>query len=125
MCSYDRAGLAWSDSGPADETVEQTIADLHTLLGTAGEKAPYLLVGASIGGIYIRAYQRAFPDEVAGLIFTNSSNRVGESEGRGASSGISLKRIFVPYTRCLLLCAGICTTHLGERRRCGSVRAHT
>jgi pimeloyl-ACP methyl ester carboxylesterase len=77
VCSYDRAGLAWSDSGPADETVEQTIADLHTLLRAAGEKGPYLLVGASIGGIYIRAYQRAFPDEVAGLIFTNSSNRIG------------------------------------------------
>jgi pimeloyl-ACP methyl ester carboxylesterase len=79
VCSYDRAGLSWSDSGPADETVEQTIADLHTLLRAAGEKGQYLLVGASIGGIYIRAYQRAFPDEVAGLIFTNSSNRVGMS----------------------------------------------
>src|SRR3981189_2854952 len=32
VCSYDRAGLGWSDSGPADETVEQTIADLHALL---------------------------------------------------------------------------------------------
>ena len=77
VCSYDRAGLAWSDPGPADETVEQTISDLHTLLGVAGEKGPYLLVGASIGGIYIRAYQRAYPDQVAGLVFTNSANRVG------------------------------------------------
>lgn len=77
VCSYDRAGLAWSDSGPADETVEQTVGDLHTLLRAAGEKAPYLLVGASIGGIFIRAYQRAYPNEVAGLVFTNSSNRVG------------------------------------------------
>jgi pimeloyl-ACP methyl ester carboxylesterase len=77
VCSYDRAGLAWSDPGPADETVEQTIGDLHALLQAAGERGPYLLVGASIGGIFIRAYQRAFPDEVAGLVFTNSSNRVG------------------------------------------------
>lgn len=79
VCSYDRAGLAWSDPGPADETVEQTVADLHALLSAAGEKGPHLLVGASIGGIYIRAYQRAFPDEVAGLVFTNSSNQVGMS----------------------------------------------
>jgi pimeloyl-ACP methyl ester carboxylesterase len=79
VCSYDRAGLAWSDPGPAEETVEQTIADLHALLISAGEKGPYLLVGASIGGIYIRAYQHAFPDEVAGLVFTNSSNQVGMS----------------------------------------------
>ena len=79
VCSYDRAGLAWSDRGPADETVEQTIGDLRALLRTAGEKEPYLLVGASISGIFIRAYQRSFPDEVAGLVFTNSSNRIGRS----------------------------------------------
>ncbi len=77
VCSYDRAGLGWSDSGPADETVEQTVADLHAVLNAAGEKGPYILAGASIGGIFIRACQRAFPDEVAGLVFTNSSNKVG------------------------------------------------
>jgi pimeloyl-ACP methyl ester carboxylesterase len=77
VCSYDRAGLAWSDPGPADETVEQTISDLHVLLKNGGEKAPYLLVGASVGGIYIQAYQRTFPAEVAGLVFSNSSNRIG------------------------------------------------
>jgi pimeloyl-ACP methyl ester carboxylesterase len=79
VCSYDRAGYAWSDPGPADETVEQTIRDLRTLLDAAGERPPYLLVGASIGGIFIRAYQRSFPNDVAGLVFTNSSNRVGRS----------------------------------------------
>jgi pimeloyl-ACP methyl ester carboxylesterase len=77
VCSYDRAGLGWSDDGPADETVEQTVSDLHTLLQRAGERGPVVLVGASIGGLYIRAYQREFPSEVAGLVFTNSSNRVG------------------------------------------------
>jgi pimeloyl-ACP methyl ester carboxylesterase len=77
VCSYDRAGLGWSDSGPADETVEQTVSDLHALLQAAGEKPPYLMVGASIGGIFIRAYQHAFPNEVGGLVFTNSSNQVG------------------------------------------------
>jgi pimeloyl-ACP methyl ester carboxylesterase len=84
VCSYDRAGLAWSDAGPADETVEQTSRDLHALLQAAGERGPYVLVGASIGGLYIRAYQRQFPSEVAGLVFTNSSNRVGV-----AANGVS------------------------------------
>jgi len=76
VCAYDRAGLGWSDAGPADETVEQTVSDLHALLQSAGERGPFVLVGASIGGIYIRAYQRQFPSEVAGLVFSNSSNRV-------------------------------------------------
>jgi len=77
VCSYDRAGLGWSDAGPSYETVEQIVSDLHGLLQKAGEKTPYVLVGASIGGIYIRAYQHTHPAEVAALVFTNSANRVG------------------------------------------------
>jgi pimeloyl-ACP methyl ester carboxylesterase len=78
VCSYDRAGLAWSDSGFADETMEQTISDLEMLLKAAHEKGPYVLVGASLGGLFIRAYQRAYPKDVAGLVFTNSANRIGK-----------------------------------------------
>ena len=77
VCSYDRAGLGWSDRGPAYETVEQTVSDLHSVLQASGEKGPFVLVGASIGGIYIRAYQRTFPSDVAALVFTNSAGRVG------------------------------------------------
>lgn len=77
VCSYDRAGLGWSDPGPAEETVEETVSDLHALLHASGEKGPFILVGASIGGIFIQAYQRAFPEDVAGLVFSNSANRVG------------------------------------------------
>ena len=77
VCAYDRAGLAWSDPGPAQETVEETIDDLHRTLRAAGERGPFVLVGASVAGIYIRAYQRAFPDDVAGLVFPNSSHRIG------------------------------------------------
>jgi len=77
VCSYDRAGLGWSDPGPAEDTVEQTISDLHALLQASDERGPYVLVGASIGGIFIQAYQRAFPKDIAALVFSNSSNRIG------------------------------------------------
>ena len=77
VCSYDRAGLGWSDPGPAEDTVEQTVSDLHALLHASGEGGPYVLAGASIAGIFIQAYQRAFPTDVAALVFTNSSNRIG------------------------------------------------
>jgi pimeloyl-ACP methyl ester carboxylesterase len=40
--SYDRAGLGWSDRGPAYETDEQTVSDLHNLLQAAGEKGPFV-----------------------------------------------------------------------------------
>jgi pimeloyl-ACP methyl ester carboxylesterase len=77
ICSYDRAGLGWSDPGPAEETVEETISDLHSVLHASGEKSPYLLVGASIAGIFIQAYQHAYPQDICGLVFSNSSNRIG------------------------------------------------
>ena len=77
VCSFDRAGLGWSDSGQAEETVGETVGDLHAVLHAAGEKEPFVLVGASIGGIFIQAYQHAYPQEVAGLVFSNSSNRIG------------------------------------------------
>ena len=55
----------------------RSVSDLHGLLQAAGENGPFVLVGASIGGIYIRAYQRTYPGEVAALVFTNSAGRVG------------------------------------------------
>lgn len=77
VCSYDRAGLGWSDPGPAEETVEETVNDLHALLQQSNEDGPYVLVGASIGGIFIQAYQRAFSKDIAALVFSNSSSRIG------------------------------------------------
>lgn len=73
FCSYDRTGYAWSDSGPTRDVVAQTTDDLHLLSRIAGIKPPYILVGASIGGLYVRAYQRRFPDEVLGLVLDDPS----------------------------------------------------
>jgi len=73
ICSYDRAGFAWSDRGPAENTVEETMDDLHRLLRAAGVAPPYLLVGHSIGGMYVRAYQRRYPEQVVGLVLVDAT----------------------------------------------------
>ncbi|HEV2670532.1 MAG TPA: alpha/beta hydrolase [Gemmatimonadales bacterium] len=73
ICSYDRAGFAWSDRGPAENTVEETMDDLHQLLRAAALKPPYVLVGHSIGGMYVQAYQRRYPDDVAGLVLVDAT----------------------------------------------------
>jgi pimeloyl-ACP methyl ester carboxylesterase len=77
ICTYDRAGYAWSEAGPARGAVGQTIDDLHLLLRKAGIKPPYVLVGASIGGIYTRAYQRRYPQEVVGLVLDDPTSDEG------------------------------------------------
>jgi pimeloyl-ACP methyl ester carboxylesterase len=73
MCSYDRAGFAWSDRGPAINTVEQTMDDLHLLLRTASIPPPYILVGHSIGGMFVRAFQRRYPAEVVGMVLVDAT----------------------------------------------------
>jgi pimeloyl-ACP methyl ester carboxylesterase len=77
ICTYDRAGYAWSESGPARGAVEQTVDDLHSLLRRAGIQPPYVLVGASIGGIYTRAYQRRYPEDVVGLVLDDPTSDEG------------------------------------------------
>jgi pimeloyl-ACP methyl ester carboxylesterase len=77
VCTYDRAGHAWSDPGPARGAVEPTVDDLHLLLHRAGIRPPYVLVGASLGGIYTRAYQRRYPDDVVGLVLDDPTSDEG------------------------------------------------
>src|SRR5947207_15163383 len=45
ICTYDRAGFAWSDRGPAPNTVEESVDDLHLLMRAAAIKPPYGLAG--------------------------------------------------------------------------------
>lgn len=72
VCSYDRAGMGWSDSAASSPTID--IANLNKLLGAAGERAPYVLVGASRGGLLIRGYLLDHPAEVAGLVFVDPAS---------------------------------------------------
>jgi pimeloyl-ACP methyl ester carboxylesterase len=74
VCSYDRAGLAWSDPGPTPRTMRQDAYELHTLLRAAGIKAPYVLVGHSIGGLIARVYRQQYPKEVAGIVLVDPTH---------------------------------------------------
>jgi pimeloyl-ACP methyl ester carboxylesterase len=74
VCSYDRAGLAWSDPGPTPRTMRQDAYELHTLLRAAGIKAPYVLVGHSIGGLIARVYGEQYPKEVAGMVLVDPTH---------------------------------------------------
>jgi pimeloyl-ACP methyl ester carboxylesterase len=74
VCSYDRAGLAWSDPGPTPRTMRQDAYELHALLRAARIKAPYVLVGHSIGGLIARVYAGEYPAEVAGMVLIDPTH---------------------------------------------------
>jgi pimeloyl-ACP methyl ester carboxylesterase len=74
VCSYDRAGLAWSErsTGPRDG---RTIArDLRRLLSAAGEAGPFVLVGHSMGALYVRSFALEFPEETNALVLVDPSH---------------------------------------------------
>jgi pimeloyl-ACP methyl ester carboxylesterase len=71
VCSYDRAGYAWSDSGPKPRTFLQINLELHDALAKAGERGPLVLVGHSFGGPIVRNFATTYPDEVAGIVFVD------------------------------------------------------
>lgn len=74
VCSYDRAGDAWSDVGPRPRTMKQIAYELRTALANAGIKGPYVLVGQSIGGLYVRVFAEEYPQDVAGLVLVDPTN---------------------------------------------------
>ena len=45
VCSFDRAGYAWSDSFGIVDDAKQVVRDLRAVLAKAGERRPYVLVG--------------------------------------------------------------------------------
>jgi pimeloyl-ACP methyl ester carboxylesterase len=68
VCSYDRAGQAWSELGPQPRTIRQRAYELHALLEKASIPPPYVLVGHSGGGYIVRQFQARYPKEVVGMV---------------------------------------------------------
>ncbi|MEP7134338.1 MAG: alpha/beta hydrolase [Chloroflexota bacterium] len=74
VCTYDRAGMGWSESSPQPRTAREFAQELHTLLAKANEPGPYVLVGHSLGGYTMRVYAHDYPDEVSGLVLIDAQD---------------------------------------------------
>lgn len=72
VCTYDRAGMGWSEPGPLPRTVEHFARELHTLLERADVAGPYVLVGHSMGGLTMRVFAHAYPADAAGVVLVES-----------------------------------------------------
>jgi pimeloyl-ACP methyl ester carboxylesterase len=72
VCVYDRAGQGWSDPPASPQDGVAVATDLHTLLDHAQIPGPYVLVGHSTGGAYIRIFAAGYPDQVAGMVLLDS-----------------------------------------------------
>jgi pimeloyl-ACP methyl ester carboxylesterase len=84
-CTYDRPGtlahfpyVSRSDPVPMPRSTGEAAAELHELLGTAGVPGPYVLVGASTGGLIAREYASFYPAEVSGLVLVDAISEAME-----------------------------------------------
>ncbi len=68
FCRYDRRNVGNSDSVDGYFTGVTAVADLHSLLGAADIKPPYVLLGASFGGLLAHMFASTYPDEVVGMV---------------------------------------------------------
>jgi pimeloyl-ACP methyl ester carboxylesterase len=85
VCSYDRANVPGGASDPAHKprTAADVVADLHAALAAAGVPGPFVLVGHSDGGLFVRLYASLYPDEVAGLVLVDAvSENLEEAEAQ-------------------------------------------
>lgn len=82
--SYDRAGLGWSDACRAPVTLERMTGEVFSLLAQSGIAPPYILVGHSFGGLLVRAYAAARPEQVAGLVLVDPVSLAAWSQANAA-----------------------------------------
>jgi pimeloyl-ACP methyl ester carboxylesterase len=102
ICTYDRAGYAWSDPGPKPRTFAQINLELHDALQKFGEHGPFVLVGHSYGGPVVRNFAAAWPRDVAALVLVDSAvegMRVGIGGKQTIQLGVNVKPRDIPAPR--------------------------
>jgi len=95
VCSYDRAGLGFSDPGPSPRDGTNIAADLDALITAAKLKPPFVLVGHSAGGLSMRLLADRRPNDIAGMVFVDSS-----VEGQFAGHEDSVHAVAAGYYKC-------------------------
>jgi pimeloyl-ACP methyl ester carboxylesterase len=73
VCTYDRAGMGWSDAAPVPRDSRYAAARLRALLRNARIAPPYVLVGHSLGALHARIYASDYPQDVAGLVLVDGA----------------------------------------------------
>ncbi|WP_230404535.1 MULTISPECIES: alpha/beta fold hydrolase [Undibacterium] len=70
--AYNRPGYGRSDKTDAPRDGKTIVAELHQALQERGLKPPYILVGHSMGGLYMQLFAKTYPSEVQGVVLVDS-----------------------------------------------------
>jgi pimeloyl-ACP methyl ester carboxylesterase len=72
-CGYDRTNVGQSDAVPGRHTGADSVRELHALLAAAAIPGPYLLLGASFGGLLATMYAASYRGEVVGMVLLDAT----------------------------------------------------
>ncbi|MBZ0114573.1 MAG: alpha/beta hydrolase [Thermoanaerobaculia bacterium] len=72
--TYNRPGYGRSSSRRRPQSSRDLVDLLRRGLRAAGHEPPYLLVGHSLGGLYMSLFARLYPEEVVGVVLVDSSH---------------------------------------------------
>ncbi len=71
-CAYDRAGMGFSEGAGRALTSKALAEELEALVKAAKLEPPFVLAGASIGGLTVEMFARRNPGSVAGLVLLDA-----------------------------------------------------
>lgn len=74
VCSYDRAGLGWSEGDDARHSGIAAARNLKALLNRIGEPGPYVMIGHSMGGPLVQIFTGLYPEDVAAIGLVDPSH---------------------------------------------------
>ncbi len=87
--AYNRPGYGNSDAVTTPRDGQHIVDELRALLQAQRMKPPYILVGHSLGGLYMQLYACRYPDEVGALILVDTTHP-RQLDGEGALEKQSL-----------------------------------
>ncbi len=71
MVTYDRPGIGESQVIDEMPTIKNVADRLVNLLSQLDLKPPYVLIGHSLGGVYVRGFAIYYPEMLAGLVIVD------------------------------------------------------
>jgi pimeloyl-ACP methyl ester carboxylesterase len=84
VIAYDRRALGQSGADTAAPTFTRTAQTLHAVLQALKVSPPYVLVGHSMGGVFIRGFASMYPGETAGMVYLDVPDFESTREERAA-----------------------------------------
>lgn len=119
VVAYDRTGIGWSDESVEPHDAITVARHLGALLARLEVDGPLVLVGHSMGGLFVRVFADLHRDRVAGLVLVDPSHP--DQLHRFAAEGVRLHRTFMGRLRVAPILAGLGVLRLSGGMKEGAI----